>query len=142
MRDWQDRPVFIRRRRQNHAADHAARELLHNALLQIRTMAYLRRDSSDPTADYIERIRMIADICHHLPGSLGSGRSRTDIPPFLYMWMTASVAQRSWLREQWTRMGYDFSDLERRPGGGAWTFGDVFPNPTGPAANQRSKHDL
>jgi hypothetical protein len=81
--------------------------LLRNALLQIRTMAYLRRDPADPTADYVERIRMIADVCHNLP-ALGRRRWRTDIPPFLFMWLTASEPKRAWLRQQWTEMGYDF----------------------------------
>lgn len=90
-------------------------------------LAALRQDPKDPTADYIEEIRMIADICHDLPGSLDSRRWRTDIPPFLYIWLTASAEKRSWLRKQWTRMGYDFGDLEKRPGGGSWELKDVFP---------------
>ncbi|BCJ74494.1 hypothetical protein CS0771_40380 [Catellatospora sp. IY07-71] len=97
-------------------------------------MAFLRQDPSDPSADYVERIRMIADVCDGLPNSLGSDRWRTDIPPFLYMWLTASEPQRSWLRQQWTRSGYDFSDLEARPSGGNWTLDDVFPD-------QRHRHD-
>ncbi|MEV4413142.1 hypothetical protein [Catellatospora sp. NPDC049609] len=117
-----------RRRRKAQAARQAAADLLCHALVEIRTMAYLRQDPGDPTADYAERIRMIADVCESLPGSLAhKGRWRTDVPPFLYLWLTASEPKRAWLRKQWTRIGYDFSELEARPGGGVWTMDDVFP---------------
>lgn len=47
--------------------------LLHDALVQIRAVAYLRRDlgagddEGDAPGDYHERIRLIADACENLP---------------------------------------------------------------------------
>ena len=64
---------YVQRHQRQHraAAADAALLLIHDALIQIRAMAYSRKAVAAPDAtdgDYHERIRMISDVCtrrHH-----------------------------------------------------------------------------
>jgi hypothetical protein len=68
-----------RAERSHHAvAKDASLLLVQDALVQIRAMAYLRREvaagEDDPPLDCYERIRLIADACENLPGYLRADR--------------------------------------------------------------------
>lgn len=97
-----------RRHRQDAATD-ASLLLVADALVQIRTMAYLRRDLSasddegEAPGDYPERIRLIADVCHNLPGYLRAETPGTPLEGLQYAWDNASETQRRWLRETLAR---------------------------------------
>ena len=92
------------RRRQATAAD-ASLLLVQEALVTIRALAYLRQDlaagdgEDEPPGDYHERIRLIADVCHNLPGYLRTSSPGTAAEGLQYAWDTASPAQRRWLRD-------------------------------------------
>jgi hypothetical protein len=92
-----------RQHRRNAAAD-ASLLLVQEALVQIRAMAYLRRDlgTSDneggAPGDYHERIRLIADVCENLPGHLRAGARTTPVAGLQYAWDNANETQRRWLR--------------------------------------------
>jgi len=68
----EDEQVRSKRHRQDAATD-ASLLLVQDALVQIRAMAYLRKnvgagdDDGDAPGDYHERIRLIADVCENLP---------------------------------------------------------------------------
>jgi hypothetical protein len=84
------------------------------AFIEIRTSAYLRRESSLSGVelghgDYLEHIRAIADACHNLPGgppSEADARRR-----LAYLWRTASEQQRAWNRATLTKESIDADRL-------------------------------
>ena len=43
---------------------------MSQAFTEIRTLACTAKDKEDPT-DALERIRLLADACHNLPGVIG-----------------------------------------------------------------------
>lgn len=92
-----------RRHRQDAATD-ASLLLAQEGLVQIRAMAYLRRDlaagddESDAPGGYHERIRLIADVRENLPGYLRAGSRGTPVEGLQYVWDKADETQRRWLR--------------------------------------------
>src|SRR5215471_7059891 len=70
------------RRHRRDAATDACLLLVQEVLVQIRAMAYLRRevgagdDEGDEPGDYHERIRLIADACREPPGVPQGWQSR------------------------------------------------------------------
>jgi len=94
------------------AAKDASLLLVQDALVQIRAMAYLRREvaarEDEVPLDYHERIRLIADVCQNLPGYL---RANTPVQGLKYAWQKANEMQRAWLRETLAQHGVTITDL-------------------------------
>jgi hypothetical protein len=94
------------------AAKDASLLLVQDALIQIRTMAYLRREvaarEDEPPLDYHERIRLIADVCENLPGYL---RADTPVQGLTYAWTQANQMQQAWIRETLAQHGIAITDL-------------------------------
>ncbi len=113
--ELQDDQLVRRRERHNEAAAaDAALLLLHDALIQIRTMAHLRGDVAAPGAaggDYHERIRLIADVCENLPGYLRASTAASPAEGLQSAWDNASETQRAWLRDTLTQHGIDIAEL-------------------------------
>ena len=108
-----DQCVQGHQRRHQAAAADAALLLIHDALIQIRTMAYLRTtvapDATD--GDYHERIRLIADVCENLPGYLRTGTPASSAQGLQSAWDNADEFQREWLRHTLTQHGIDIAGL-------------------------------
>jgi hypothetical protein len=104
------------RRRQAAAAD-ASLLLVQEALVAIGAMAHLRQDlaadddQDEPSGDYHERIRLIADVCHNLPGYLRTSSPGTSVEGLQYAWDTATATQRRWLRDTLADHGRVITDL-------------------------------
>jgi hypothetical protein len=108
----QDDQLVRRRERHNDAAAaDAALLLLHDALIQIRTMAHLRGDVGAAGGDYHERIRLIADACENLPGYLRASTAASPAEGLQSAWDNASETQRAWLRDTLTQHGTDIAEL-------------------------------
>ena len=79
---------------------------------RVVAMAYLRRAvaarEDELPLDYHERIRLIADACENLPGSL---RADTPVQGLKYAWKQANEMQRAWLRETLAQHGIAITDL-------------------------------
>lgn len=85
--------------------------LLSTAMIEIRALAS-RPESSKHPDGHLAEIRLIADVCHNLPGA--------DQPPpageydgLVWTWQTTDKFQRTWLRKQFTRAGIDTAFLEQ-----------------------------
>lgn len=66
--------------------ERAAKQLMSQAFIEVRTLAYTAKDKEDPT-DALERIRLLADACHNLPGVIGRWPPRRgDVDPFIGPW--------------------------------------------------------
>lgn len=62
-------------RHRRDAAIDASLLLVQDALVQIRTMSYLRRTvGAGASDDYHERIRLLADVCENLPAICAPAR--------------------------------------------------------------------
>lgn len=85
--------------------------LVQDALVQIRAMAYLRRDLSADGGDYRERIRLIADVCENLPGHLRVTSTGTPLEGLQYAWDKANDAQQQWLQDTLARHDIVITDL-------------------------------
>jgi len=94
------------------AAKDASLLLVQDALVQVRAMAYLRREMAagedESPIDYRERIRLIADACEGLPGYL---RADTPVQGLKYAWTQASEMQQAWIRETMAQHGIAITDL-------------------------------
>lgn len=105
------------RRHRQEAATDASLLLVQEGLVQIRAMAYLRRDlgagdgEGGASGDYHERIRLIADVCENLPGYLRAGSPGTPVEGLQYVWDTADETQRRWLRATLARHRIVMSDI-------------------------------
>lgn len=101
--------------RRRGAAIDASLLLVHDALVQIRAMAYLRKDlgagDGHPPGDYQERIRLIADVCENLPGYLRASTRGTPEEGLQYVWDKASDAQRQWLLETLSSHDVNLADI-------------------------------
>jgi hypothetical protein len=108
--------VRSKRHRQDAATD-ASLLPVQDALVQIRAMAYLRKnvgagdDDGDAPGDYHERIRLIADVCENLPGYLRAGTRGTPAQGLQYVWDQASETQRIWLRATLAQHGIVITDI-------------------------------
>lgn len=106
------------RRHRQDAATAASLLLIHDALVQIRAMAYRRKvlgtgvDDDDAAGDYHERIRLIADVCENLPGYLMLDARATPVEGLQYAWDKANETQRRWLRATLTQYHHiEISDI-------------------------------
>jgi hypothetical protein len=94
------------------AAKDASLLLVQDALVQIRAMAYLRREvtarENESPLDYRERIWLIADACENLPGYL---RADSPVHGLTYAWTQASEMQQEWIRETLAQHGIAITDL-------------------------------
>lgn len=112
----EDEQVRSKRHRQDAATD-ASLLLVQDALVQIRAMAYLRKnvgagdDDGDAPGDYHERIRLIADACENLPGYLRAGTRGTPAQGLQYAWDQASQTQRRWLGATLAQHGIVITDI-------------------------------
>jgi|SoimicmetaTmtLPB_FD_contig_51_5142475_length_690_multi_1_in_0_out_0_1 hypothetical protein len=109
-----DQHVQRHQRQHRAAAADAALLLIHDALIQIRAMAYSRKTVAAPEAtggDYHERIRMIADVCENLPGYLRTGTAASSAQGLQSAWDNADETQRAWLRDTLTQHGIDIAGL-------------------------------
>jgi hypothetical protein len=90
---------------------HVANSLLAIALVEIRFLASHPESAEHPDGA-LAQIGMIADACHNLPG-VGAihPRSAYDEDPFVYLWQTATAAQRRWLTRQFEALGVDYRYL-------------------------------
>ncbi|MFC3739332.1 hypothetical protein [Paractinoplanes deccanensis] len=82
-------------------------------MIEIRALAANPGRSKHPDG-HLAEIRLIADVCHNLPGA--------DRPPppgeydgLVCTWQTAGDFQRSWLRKHLTGAGVDTAFLEQAP---------------------------
>jgi hypothetical protein len=107
-----DEPMGRTERSHHAVAKDASLLLVQDALVQIRAMAYLRREvaagKDDPPLDYHERIRLIADACENLPGYL---RADTPVEGLKHAWTQASEMQQAWIRETLAQHGIAITDL-------------------------------
>jgi hypothetical protein len=87
--------------------------LLSAAMIEIRTLAS-RPDSSKHPDGHLAEIRLIADVCHNLPGA-DQPQPAGEYDGLVWTWQTANDFQRSWLRKQFTRAGIDTTFLEQAP---------------------------
>jgi len=88
--------------------------VLSRGFTDIRTIAYKPEIVGDPAAA-LERIRLIADACHNLPGA-GPGRRRDGRPdPFAWAWQTAGADKREWFTEVFWSVGLDTACLDAIP---------------------------
>lgn len=90
--------------------------VLSRGFIEIRTIAYKPEVVGDPAAA-LERIRMIADACHNLPGAARVHRRGSHPDPFAWAWQTASSDKREWLAGAFQSLGLDTADLDAIPVG-------------------------
>ena len=88
--------------------------VLSRDLIDIRTTAFRPEIAGDPAAA-LERIRMIADACHNLPGAARRRRRGSRRDPFVRTWQTASPEAREWLTEAFGAYGLDTAWLDAIP---------------------------
>jgi hypothetical protein len=84
--------------------------LLHSALIEIRSLA-VNPDLAEHPDGHRAEIRMIADVCHNLPGA-ASVPAPDGFDPFIWTWQMTNADQKRWLREHLDSMGIDYSHLE------------------------------
>ncbi len=105
------------------SAQEAVIGLMSLAFIEIRTISY-RRDLTllgwiDGPEDYHEQIRVIADICHNLPGSLSSRskrqRERRASESLRLLLLGADDAHTQWVRTRLDELGYDYHSLLGKP---------------------------
>jgi hypothetical protein len=96
--------------------ERAENGVLSRGLIDIRTIAYRPEIAGDPAAA-LERIRVIADACHNLPGNARRHRQGSDPDPFAWAWQTVSPETREWLAEVFGSLGLDTAWLDAIPGG-------------------------
>jgi hypothetical protein len=108
----------IAERHRRHAAADASLLLIQDALIHIRAMAYLRKnifaangDDEHHQIDYQECIRLIADVCHNLPGYLRASSRGTSLEGLQYVWDNANDFQRVWLRRTLTLHEVAITDI-------------------------------
>jgi hypothetical protein len=67
--------------------ERAAKRLMSQAFIEIRALAYTAKDEEEDPAGALERIRLLADACHNLPGVIGRRPPRPgDADPFIGPW--------------------------------------------------------
>lgn len=92
----------------------AVAALCQTAFLEIRSSAYLRREIVQfgvglGDGDYHEHIRVLADVCHNLPGGPPTeAEARRRLGD---LWSTATDAQRAWIRATITGHSIDMDQL-------------------------------
>ena len=85
--------------------------LLRLALIEIRYLAR-QPETAEDRGGALDRIGMIADACHNLPGAERiHPRTPYDLDPFVYLWQTSTPAQRKWLIARFQSLDVDYQYL-------------------------------
>ncbi|HWS32439.1 MAG TPA: hypothetical protein VN408_06825 [Actinoplanes sp.] len=79
--------------------------LLSAAMREIRALASSPDRSKHPDG-HLTEIRLIADVCHNLPGA-DRPRPAGEYDGLVHTWQTANDFQRSWLRKHFARSAID-----------------------------------
>lgn len=87
--------------------------LLSAAMIDIRALAS-RPDTSKHPDGHLTEIRLIADVCHNLPGA-DQPRPAGEYDGLVWTWQTANAFQRAWIRMHFSRAGIDTAFLEHAP---------------------------
>ncbi|GAA1657708.1 hypothetical protein GCM10009828_104700 [Actinoplanes couchii] len=87
--------------------------LLSAGMLQIRALASRPERSRHPDG-HLAEIRLIADICHNLPGA-DRPRPIGEYDPLVWAWQTSDDFKRSWIRRHLAEAGIGVEFLERAP---------------------------
>ncbi|MEU6073910.1 hypothetical protein [Micromonospora sp. NPDC047074] len=82
-------------------------------MIEIRALAS-RPDFSKHPDGHLTEIRLIADVCHNLPGA-DKPRPAGEYDGLVWTWQTANDFQRAWLRTHFAHAGIDTSFLEQAP---------------------------
>ncbi|GAA2778728.1 hypothetical protein [Saccharopolyspora taberi] len=93
-------------------APEAIAEVVHEAVVLMRTMAFRREALCDvdfPGTDYQEQIRLLADLCDTLVPGLKPGTNAAAA--LQYTWDTRTDAQRRWIRAALAKRGVTLEDL-------------------------------
>jgi hypothetical protein len=85
--------------------------LLSAAMIEIRALAS-RPESSKHPDGHLAEIRLIADVCHNVPGA-DQSKPAGEYDGLVWTWQTANEFQRTWVRKQFTRAGIDTTFLEQ-----------------------------
>lgn len=93
--------------------ERAAKRLMSQAFIEIRTLAHTAKDKED-SADALERIRLLADTCHNLPGVIGRRPPRPgDADPFIGPWR--NPREHNWMARVLQSAGMDTAWLDTAP---------------------------
>jgi hypothetical protein len=93
--------MWRRSNRQQALVANAVADIVHDAILFIRTMAYTRKTMCDdvfPNTDYSEQIRELADLCDNLVPGLRPNGPRQPTDALQYTWDSRSEGQQQWIR--------------------------------------------
>ncbi|WP_239143657.1 hypothetical protein [Actinoplanes philippinensis] len=87
--------------------------LLYHAMIEIRALATRPGTSRHPDG-HLAEIRLIADVCHNLPGG-ERPRAAGDHDPLVWTWQTAGEFEQDWMRTRLQEGGFDLTFLEQAP---------------------------
>ncbi|GAA1632095.1 hypothetical protein GCM10009733_031240 [Nonomuraea maheshkhaliensis] len=104
---------------QRMSAQEAVLSLMSLAFIEIRYLARMRQVhrsvDEDFPADFIEQIRLIADLCHNLPGDFSARgkreRERRATASLKFFLRRPESHHSRWVKEHLTELGYDYSHL-------------------------------
>ncbi|GGQ56261.1 hypothetical protein [Couchioplanes azureus] len=82
-------------------------------MIEIRSLAARPERSRHPDG-HLAEIRLIADVCHNLPGG-ERPRPAGEHDPLIWTWQTADEFQQTWLRNRLQQEGIDLAFLEQAP---------------------------
>lgn len=91
----------------------AARYLMWHAFIEIRYLARAPKGKEDP-ATALERIGLLADACHNLPGE-GRAPRRGDPDPFMGPWKSVTTGQHAWMASVLKSASLDTAWLDAAP---------------------------
>jgi hypothetical protein len=94
--------------------ERVATGVMSRGFTDIRSIAHKPEIAGDSAAAF-ERIRMIADACHNLPGAARPRRRGNGPDPLAWAWQTASPDQREWLVQVLQSLGLDAVRLDTVP---------------------------
>jgi len=87
--------------------------LLNLAMMEIRALAARPECSKHPNG-HLAEIRLIADVCHNLPGG-ERPRPAGEYDPLIWTWQTANEFQQTWLRSRLQQADFDLTFLDQAP---------------------------
>ncbi|WP_211192926.1 hypothetical protein [Actinoplanes sp. TBRC 11911] len=82
-------------------------------MIEIRALAS-KPDRARHPDGHLAEIRLIADVCHNLPGA-DQPQPIGEYDGLVYTWQTANDFQQSWLRKHFAQAGIDTTFLEQAP---------------------------
>jgi hypothetical protein len=95
--------------------ERAAKRLMSQAFMEIRALAYGAEGTGDP-AGALDRIRLLADACHNLPGAIGRRPPAPgEADPFVGPWR--KPREHDWMARNLKAANLDASWLDAAP----WT---------------------